>query len=168
MIPLTPSPLTPSRTVNINAITSFKGEYGFLSNFHACTVRYGGHLFRSSEAAFQSAKCQVPEDMASFTRMNPAEAKHAGHVIRCRRDWNEVRTLVMSEVVHAKFTQHPDLRDRLLETGDRTLIEGNFWQDTFWGVCQTQGTNWLGIILMCERSYWRGWGAGAGKEGFAP
>ena len=31
-------------------------------------------------------------------------------------------------------------------------IEGNTWNDTFWGVCNGQGQNWLGKILMLVRS----------------
>jgi predicted NAD-dependent protein-ADP-ribosyltransferase YbiA (DUF1768 family) len=40
------------------------------------------------------------------------------------------------------------LADRLLLTGDEELIEGNYWHDHIWGVCDGTGTNWLGKILM--------------------
>lgn len=40
------------------------------------------------------------------------------------------------------------MRARLLETGDAMLIEGNTWGDTFWGVCNGQGLNVLGNLLM--------------------
>ena len=35
------------------------------------------------------------------------------------------------------------------------LVEGNYWGDTFWGICNGEGTNWLGILLMAERAYWQ-------------
>ena len=38
--------------------------------------------------------------------------------------------------------------DKLLDTGDTELIEGNNWHDTFWGVCKGKGQNNLGKILM--------------------
>jgi hypothetical protein len=40
----------------------------------------------------------------------------------------------------------------LLLTGDEELIEGNFWGDVFWGVCNGVGKNHLGKILMEVRS----------------
>ena len=56
----------------------------------------------------------------------------------------------MEEIVAAKFTQHPDLAEKLLETGSMILIEGNDWGDTYWGAATSteQGENHLGKILM--------------------
>ncbi len=48
----------------------------------------------------------------------------------------------------AKFTQHSDLGEQLLATGDAELIEGNTWNDTEWGICNGIGDNKLGKILM--------------------
>ena len=41
-----------------------------------------------------------------------------------------------------------ELREQLLATGEAQLIEGNTWNDTFWGVCKGKGQNWLGRILV--------------------
>ena len=41
-----------------------------------------------------------------------------------------------------------DLKEKLLATGDKILIEGNTWNDDFWGKCSDNGKNNLGIILM--------------------
>ena len=56
----------------------------------------------------------------------------------------------MYEIVKEKFTQHEDLKRRLLETGDEELQEGNNWYDTYWGVDihTGKGLNMLGKILM--------------------
>ena len=40
-----------------------------------------------------------------------------------RSDWFDVNVEVMDVILHAKFTQHEDLREKLLETGNRELIE---------------------------------------------
>ena len=39
----------------------------------------------------------------------------------------------------------------LIKTGNTELIEGNFWGDTFWGICDGVGENNLGKILMRVR-----------------
>ena len=45
----------------------------------------------------------------------------------------------------------PELRNLLLATGDEELIEGNYWGDTYWGVCNGVGQNKLGKLLMQVR-----------------
>lgn len=50
-----------------------------------------------------------------------------------------------------KFSEeNQELMDKLLETGDEELIEGNTWKDVFWGydVNLKQGKNNLGKMLM--------------------
>ena len=70
-----------------------------------------------------------------------------------RPDWKaESISVIMSEMIHAKFTQNKDIRIQLVNTYPQTLVEGNTWHDYFWGVCDGQGENWLGRILMAERS----------------
>ena len=54
----------------------------------------------------------------------------------------------MHDIVYAKFSQNPILRQKLINTQDMILIENNTWNDTFWGVCNGVGENHLGKILM--------------------
>lgn len=54
----------------------------------------------------------------------------------------------MRQLVTDKFTRSNELRRRLLATEDAELVEGNAWNDTFWGVCRGNGQNHLGRILM--------------------
>ena len=68
-----------------------------------------------------------------------------------REDWEEVKDRVMYEIVRAKFRQNKLLKMLLLQTGTRTLVEGNWWNDTYWGVCKGKGENKLGQILMRVR-----------------
>lgn len=131
---------------SINTITEFSGEYYFLSNFFPAPVTYVGYTFQNSEAAFHSAKC--PARMAEFCPLSPSEAKHLGRHIQLRTDWETVKDSIMYEVCKAKFTQNPELAKLLIDTGDSELIEGNTWGDKVWGVCNGEGENRLGKILM--------------------
>ena len=56
----------------------------------------------------------------------------------------------MLECVRKKF-QIPELREALDNTGSELLVEGNWWKDTFWGMCEGRGQNNLGKILMKVR-----------------
>lgn len=129
-------------------IDCFDGEYRFLSNFYPCEVVYEGTTYPTTEHAFQAAKTLDPEErkkMAAAT--TPGNAKRYGRRICLRKDWEEIKVSVMKEILIQKFSK-PELRDMLLATGDEELVEGNTWNDTFWGVCKGYGGNHLGKILM--------------------
>ena len=134
-------------------IDRFADQYRFLSNFYPATVVYEGLIYPDSEHAYQSAKTL---DMAERRRIaalpTPAEAKHAGEALKYRPDWPQVKYQVMLDCVRDKFTRNPELRARLLATGDAWLEEGNTWNDQIWGVYEGKGTNWLGKILMQVRA----------------
>lgn len=133
-----------------NAIKEFKGGNAFLSNFYVSSVIYEGIRFENSEAAFQAAKC--PERMREFCGLSPQAAKRLGRRVEMRPDWETVKYDVMYQVCMAKFTQNPDLLEKLLATGDAELVEGNTWGDKVWGVCDGIGENNLGKTLMRIRS----------------
>ncbi len=132
------------------AINSFRGNYNFLSNFYNAPVTYNGVKFRNNEAAFQAQK--DVNRAHEFANLTGADAKRLGRHVNLRSDWNSVRIRIMTDIVRAKFTQNSDLKQRLLATSNEDLIEGNTWHDTFWGVCNGQGQNNLGKILMQIRS----------------
>ena len=133
----------------MSIINAFRKEYFFLSNFYKCNVTYNGITFNSSEAAFQAQKCPARE--AEFSKLDASDAKAMGRHVTLRRDWESVKDNAMYEIVKAKFTQNETLKERLLATGDSELVEGNDWNDKYWGVCNGYGKNMLGKILMRVR-----------------
>ena len=137
-----------------DCIDEFREDYRFLSNFYPSVIRYQGLTYQNAEAAFQAQKCLDPEVQVQFCEMIPAKAKGIGRRVPLRADWEAVKLTVMLDVVRAKFTQNPDLAGRLLETGDKVLMEGNKWGDTFWGMDlrSRRGENHLGKILMQVRA----------------
>ena len=139
-------------------ITSFRGDYDFLSNFHEAPVEFDGIRYLNNEAAFQAQKCLDRKDRQAFASLLPGAAKRKGRSVSLRPDWEQVKVGLMTEIVRAKFAQNPDLAERLVLTGGSRLIEGNTWHDTFWGVDSNtgKGANHLGIILMQVREELKG------------
>lgn len=133
-------------------IDDFRGKYFFLSNFYSCMVEYEGKRYQSAEAAFQAAKTLDEHERSLFTELSPSQAKQRGRRIPLRDDWEDIKVQVMRDVCFAKFSQNESLKQRLLDTGDAMLEEGNNWGDTFWGIVAGYGENQLGKVLMGVRS----------------
>ena len=130
------------------AITSFRGEYAFLSNFWNAPVIYKGQSFTNSEAAYQAQKCANEADKEQFSEFNGGKAKREGRKVAIREDWEDIKLSEMQAIVRAKFSQNPELKEMLLATGDEHIEEANNWGDTIWGTVDGVGENLLGRILM--------------------
>ena len=113
-------------------IDKFRGEYDFLSNFYSCPVTYNGESYLNAEAAFQAQKTQDTETRHTMSTMSAKQAKKFGRSLK-DPEWFDKSVRIMYEVLTAKFTQHVELRKKLIATGDAKLVEGNNWNDTFWG-----------------------------------
>ncbi|MCA9071027.1 MAG: NADAR family protein [Planctomycetaceae bacterium] len=136
-----------------NVVDSFAGEYRFLSNFYPSPIRVDGLLYPTVEHAFQAAKTPDKEEKRKIAdARSPGRAKALGRKVRLRKDWESVKVGIMKQLVLLKFREHPDLEERLLATDDAELIEGNTWNDRFWGVCNGHGKNHLGKALMWVRT----------------
>lgn len=123
-----------------------------------CTISYEGIVYPSTEHAYQAAKA-FPNDtynkqhIASLQK--PAAAMHWGRSLekqgKQRVDWHLIKKNVMFDVLWIKF-QIPELRQKIIATGDCALVEGNTWGDIFWGECPIgNGENNLGKTLMAIR-----------------
>ena len=77
----------------------------------------------------------------------PGQAKRAGSKVQLRPEWDKIRLGIMRELLQLKFST-PELRKALVWTDPAHLEETNTWGDTFWGVCDGEGENHLGRILM--------------------
>lgn len=137
-------------------IDSFSGEWRPLSNFWYTPVMLDGITYSTNEHAFQAAKTlDIWQREAIQVAKTPAIAKLLGRQVTLRPDWEEIKIEVMTDLNRQKY-KNPELRALLLSTGDASLIEGNHWGDTFWGVCNGVGNNYLGKILMSIRDELQG------------
>lgn len=132
----------------------FKGQYRFLSNFFPVKFVHKELCYPSVEHFFQAMKTLDRRLRAEIAvAKTSGEAKHLGHSVVLREDWDDVKDGVMLYGLQKKFSQ-PSLREALLQTGSHELIEINFWHDNYWGNCRCPkcegvvGKNRLGLLLM--------------------
>ena len=128
-------------------IGTFRGKWRFLSNFHPAKTYYEGHLWPTSEHAYQAAKTREPHHSFFKELQTPVDAKRYGRRVPVRHDWEEVKVDIMYRILLAKFIGNRELRLMLVATGDERLVEVNTWGDRFWGVCDGEGLNHLGRLL---------------------
>jgi ribA/ribD-fused uncharacterized protein len=134
--------------MKVSIITSFSGEYAFLSNFFAHPLLFHSLEYKTAERAFQALKTTDPDEFWLIVNAKtPGQAKRLGGRCRLRADWEQVKLTMMRDVLRVKFSGG-DLGQRLLRTGDAHLEEGNNWGDTFWGTVNGTGENHLGKLLM--------------------
>lgn len=138
----------------MNTISDFHGENFFLSNFYEHPFYYNGLQWKTVEHAFQAAKCLRTDEYDKIhAAKTPGEAKRLGRKVSLRPDWDEARNDVMRECLLMKFLTNPELLEKLCATKDALLIEGNTWNDRYWGQVrdaqgQWNGQNMLGKLLM--------------------
>jgi len=144
-------------------ISRFKGDYFFLSNFYASpiSIEYRGqkYLMATGEHCFQGMKVAAtiwtPDKASAWLKAvseapTPAKSKYLGRSIQIDvPKWNAMAFACMQRTQELKYAQNPELREKLLATGERELIEGTDWGDKLWGVDEKgEGQNLLGKILM--------------------
>lgn len=131
-------------------INSFSGKYHFLSNFYYSPFVYNEFTYPTAEHTYQSSKAITTSDWQLIaTASSPGLCKKLGRKIKIKPNWNDIKLLIMADIIINKFSQNFELSYMLIDTYPRLLIEGNTWNDTFWGQCPVgRGKNWLGEILM--------------------
>ena len=134
-------------------INAFSGKFAFLSNFYPSPITFEGAVYPTVEHAFQAAKALTPaERLPVLMADTPGKAKRLGRKLVLRPNWDQLRIGVMHELLCLKFCPGSLLSTQLLGTGDAELVEGNTWNDHFWGVCKDSGENHLGKLLMEVRA----------------
>lgn len=134
----------------------YGSEFYVLSNFSSFRLDWQAHDFDTAEHAYHWAKFLDAqtirvEIMAARSAHQAFQIAQRNKNLR-RADWDEIKVDTMRDILRAKVTQHPYVRKKLLETGDRDLIEDS-WRDDFWGWGPNRdGENMLGKLWMDIRT----------------
>ena len=135
------------------------GKYGPFSNFSRHPITIDNIVYPTSEHYYQSKKFEGTKyEKIVIQATSPSEAAKLGR----RRDWpikqnwEEIKEEVMMVALKTKFTQHNNLKQLLISTNDKILIEhtvkDHYWADGGNGT----GKNRLGALLMQLRTELKG------------
>lgn len=139
------------------------------SNWSPCNISYDNQKFHTSEQLFMYLKALFFYDEEIARKIvkegkDPEAAKYLGRQVRNfnNKEWEKVREEKMYIAVYEKFTSDEKLKQILLNTGNKILVEGSPFDD-IWGVKlrwddplildekNWKGLNLLGKILMKVR-----------------
>ncbi len=118
------------------------------------------HLYRTAEHWMMAQKARLFQDQKALESIlkaiTPGEAKKLGRQVRGfdATIWNTHKFDIVVQGNRHKFSQAPDLKDFLLNTKDRILVEASP-HDKIWGIglaAQAEGIenpyNWKGENLL--------------------
>lgn len=143
-----------------NSILFYKTNepYGCFANFSRHGINLDEEFWPTTEHYFQAQKFVGTEHkQIVHDAKTPGDAARLGRDRErpLRADWESVKDDAMRRAVKAKFEQHEEIREILLNTGDAELVE-NTTDDHYWGIgSRGDGKNMLGIILMEVRAQLR-------------
>ncbi len=137
--------------------------YGAFSNLYRRDIEFEGETFATSEHAYQAGKPRKAAVrkwlMEAPSPALLAMAAHGLYYWDVAPGWSTKKFDRMRSVLRAKFTQHTDLRELLLATGDARLVESATVDNEvnrLWGEVNGIGRNMLGALLMEIRAELRG------------
>ena len=140
-----------------------------LSQWYAASFEIGGVVYPTAEHWMMASKARVFSDGDSLERIlkspDPKTAKALGRKVKnfVGDLWDENCRRLVTEGNVAKFGQNANLRDFLLATGNKVLVEASLY-DRIWGIGLQatderakhpdtwEGQNLLGFALMDVRT----------------
>ncbi|MCQ2245068.1 MAG: NADAR family protein, partial [Bacteroidaceae bacterium] len=158
---------------NVVFFYGVKNVNGEFSNHYVREFKVNGNTFNCVEQFMMAQKALIFRDFETFNKVmnskDPVEMKHLGREVKNfdAEKWDGVKMKVVKRAVMAKFSQNWDLRELLLQTGDRLIAESNP-MDRIWGIgiCKSDkdvmnkmdewGENLLGKIMMEVREELKG------------
>lgn len=142
------------------------------SQWYPAKFEVNGIEYDNAEQYMMYQKASLFKDEAAMHNIlnckSPAEAKSLGRQVRGYDEevWNRARVGVVIRGNISKFEWNPDMRDTLISTGSRIIVEASPY-DKIWGVgldandsrilspSNWKGQNLLGYALVIVRSILR-------------
>ena len=137
----------------LERVVGFKGYFDFMNIEYPCPVYFEGMMYASAAHAYHAAKSSEETVRRRFSKMPMIkEMQSLAATLEEPEDWKIRRLGVMEIVNRDKFRRNKDLREKLLTTQERDLInevpnENDREDSLFWGIIKDQGQNQLGRIL---------------------
>lgn len=129
----------------------YEHEFYVFSNFSSFMIEWKGKLYKTSEHAYHCEKFEdenLKEQIRNTRSAHDALKLAYSNKNKYKKDWDEIKLKVMKEILREKVLQHSYVKKKLIESGDKELIEDS-WRDSYWGWGPNKdGENHLGKLWM--------------------
>lgn len=128
-------------------------EFYCFDNFSSFKVKYDGYLYSSVEEAYQAlgfkeSAPDIYQEIINCYSAHEAQKIAYANKDKRRKDWDEIKVVIMEELLRCKIEQNPYVKKKLLETKGYTIVEDSP-KDSFWGWGEDRnGNNQLGKLWM--------------------
>ena len=140
---------------------------GEFSNWYQRKIYIGDSYYNCVEQYMMYCKAKLFDDYETANQIihadSPKVQKALGRQVKNfnQARWEKIARTVVYQGNYAKYTQHVDLMEKLLDTNNTTLVEASPY-DRIWGIGYTEedaeknisnwGKNWLGEVLTKVRN----------------
>ena len=121
-------------------ILKFRQEFSYLSNFNVLKnkIHYFGYDYISVEAGYMAQKCDDVAWKQYCSTISPhgnaqSEMKKAAYKVDLVKVFRDKQLKIMLDLLRLKFRNNPELANKLVATYPRMIMEGNVWNDRYWG-----------------------------------
>ena len=136
-----------------------------LSQWYSSVFTVDGIVYKTAEQYMMARKALLFHDQAIHKEImaakHPRQCKALGQKVQhfSQTVWDENKFQIVVDGNIAKFSQNPELKEFLLRTGERVLVEASPY-DKIWGIGMAEnnekienplewnGQNLLGFVLM--------------------
>lgn len=131
----------------------YEREFYCFSNFSSFSVRWKGRLWPTSEHAYQASHFMNDHSklVEQIFRANSAHEAYKiakNNVDKVPEDWENRKIKIMESICKNKLRQNPYVMKKLLQTGNKKIVEDSP-KDDFWGWgLNRHGRNELGKVWM--------------------
>lgn len=143
------------RLDNEKQIFFYENDFYIFSNFSSFAIEWKGKLYPTSEHVYHAEKFDyesIKEEIRNTRSAHDSMKLAHSYKDKVRKDWYQNNLAVMKNILRAKVEQHPYIKKKLLDSGERELIEDS-WRDDFWGWGPNKdGQNNLGKLWMEVRA----------------
>lgn len=142
----------------INEVIGFyPREFYCFDNFSSFKVEYEGYLYSSVEEAYQAlgfkdTAFEIYEKIIHSYSAHEAQKIAYANKDKRRKDWDNYKVKLMTELLRCKIKQNPYVKKKLLQTKNYMIVEDSP-KDSFWGWGEDRkGNNQLGKLWMKLRA----------------
>ncbi|MCF7843736.1 NADAR family protein [Candidatus Gracilibacteria bacterium] len=129
----------------------YEHEFYVFSNYSSFMLEWKGKLYPTSEHAYHSEKFEdekLKEELRNTRSAHDSQKFANANKDKRRSDWDDVKLGIMKEILKEKVLQHPYVMKKLIDSGQKELVEDS-WRDNYWGWGPNKdGENHLGKLWM--------------------